>query len=108
MIEAILIMQALALIILSSLAVYNWRYRFDVRRVADVMAADLMDKYQSDVGQLEEHGVKKYATQRYIQLAATFGLPSSPADTVAGMVWAVVSDSQGVQPQRVEGVALYE
>lgn len=108
MIEAVLIMQAFMLIILSSLAVYKWRYRFDVRRVADVMAADLLEKYQDDVGQLGEHGVKEYATQRYIQLAATFGLPSSPADKVAGMVWTVVDNAQGVQPQRVEAPVIYE
>ena len=108
MIAAVVILQACIFALIAAYVVWHWQYRFDVKRVADVMAADLLEKYQEDVGQLGEHGVKEYATKRYIQLAATFGLPSSPVDKVAGMVWEGVSDAQGVQPQRVEAPVLYE
>jgi len=107
MIAAIAIMNLLILLLVSSFVVWQWRYRFDVKRVADVMAGDMLERYQEDVTQLNEEGVKKYATQRYIQLAATFGLPTGPADKVASMVWNTINEAQGEQPQRLNAEPLY-
>lgn len=108
MITAIAVMQALTLLILLAYAIWQWRYRFDVGRVADVMAADLMERYRDDLHTLSQKGVRDFARNRYLQLAATFGLPSGLVDVVCDRVAKTIADAQGDEPQRVEGVAIYE
>ena len=109
MIDAVIIaMQVVILIAIAAYVIRHWRFRFDVQRMADVMAADLLERYQEDVQQLSEQGTKRYANETYIRYAATFGLPSAPADRVAVMVWEVIKDAQGVQFEYVEGPVIYE
>ena len=107
LITAIAVMVFILLLMIGSFVMWQWRYRFDVKRVADVMAADLLERYQEDVTQLSEEGVRKHATQRYIQLAATFGLPMAHTDRVASMVWNTINEAHGEYPERLNAEPLY-
>ena len=102
------VMLIILLLLHMAFLVWRWRYRFDAGRVADVMAADLIEKYQDDIYQLSEDGVKKYATQRYMEIAASVGLPSAPADFVANRAWDWIAQAQGEQPTRTTVRAIYD
>jgi len=59
------------------------------------MAADLLETYQDNLGQLSETGVKKFTRERYNLICVTFGLPSAPTDKVCSLVWERVVKTVG-------------
>ena len=69
------------------------RFVFNPKLTANIFAAQLLDDYSAD--ELNETGVKQYATDRYMRLVATFGLPSSAVDSVANHCWSTISQAQG-------------
>ena len=110
MITAIALTLALTLlIIVLAYAAWQWRFRFDVGRVADVMAANLINEYGDDVGNLSESGVKEFARKKYFEMALSFGLPTRLTDYVADRVATNIMELQGEQPQRVsDAPVIYE
>lgn len=83
------------------------RYRLDVGRIAGVMAADLLERYEA--GELEETAVRTFVRERYASMCALFGLPTAPGDVIADRVWGHVTAAAGERPARALGErALYE
>lgn len=108
LLATVAVLQIVTLAVAFAVALYFVRWRFDARRMADVLAADLLEKYDADIVDLSEQGVQDATRMQYIQIAATFGLPSAPADEIAARVWQRVQDARGEMP-RQDGVAtLYE
>lgn len=104
---AVVIMQLLTLILIGAFVVWRIRFAIDVKRIADVTAADLLDRFGEDADTLSEPGVKDFARRRYIELSSTFGLPTGPADRICDLVWQRVEQATGEgRPTRVQ--AIYE
>jgi len=104
----LIIMQTITLVFIAAFVAYQWRYRFDVNRVADTMAANLIGEYGDDIYQLNGQGVQKYAREKYLELAFSVGLPSGLSDHVADRVMAHVKDVQGEPVTHMGEVAIYE
>lgn len=104
----VIALQAVTLALAIGAAVYFVRWRFDARRMADVLAADLLERYGADVVDLSEKGIKDAARRQYIQIAASFGLPSGPADEIADNVWRRIDAARAEAPQQDGIPTLYE
>lgn len=99
----------LTLALVIALALPFWRYRFgiDAGRVADNLAAQLLNDFQGDVGRLDIDGVRSHVSERYLQMVTGWGLPIGATDAIADMVWQRVKDVQG-EPETVNPQSLYE
>ena len=104
----VIIMQSITLLSIASFVAYQWRYRFDARRVADVMAANLIDEYQDGIYQLSENGIADYARKKYLELSFAVGLPSGLADMVADRVADNVAKVQVGAEQSLTVEPIYE
>lgn len=103
---AVLLLAALNAVALGALA-WRWRYAVDVQRVADNVAAQMLEDWRGETWRLEENGVKTHATGRYMQLVTVWGLPVGATDAVARLVWQRIAAVQG-EPERVNPQSLYE
>lgn len=106
---AVLILQVITLVLVAAFVLWRVRFAIDVRRIADSMAANLLDTYRDDADTLSEQGVKDYARRRYIEVSASFGLPTGPADRVCALTWQRVQEATG-EMTRPAGIvqAIYE
>ena len=86
---------------------YVWqrnRFIVDISRIADLMTAQLLADYKSDLWLLDAGGVDSYARHKYMQMVTEWGLPSAAVDKVASLVGEAVRVAQGKddsQPQTV-------
>ena len=103
---AVLLLSLLNIAALGALA-WRWRFAVDVQRVADNLAAQLLDDYQGEVWRLDEEGVKSHISGRYMQLVTAWGLPIGATDAVTRLAWRSIATVQG-EPERISPESMYE
>jgi hypothetical protein len=70
----------------------------DVERVAQALAATVLDDYAGMLEELEPAGTRQYLRTQYMRLVSRYGLPGEVCNPVADRAWAIIIATRGGTP----------
>jgi hypothetical protein len=70
----------------------------DLQRVAQALAAGILDDYAGMLDELNPTSTTQYLRTQYMRLVGRYGLPGEPCNEVADRAWAIVAKARGGAP----------
>lgn len=75
----------------------------DVQRVAQALAAGILDDYAGMIDELDPSATTQHLRTQYMRLVSRYGLPAEVCNEVADRAWSLIAKARGNEDAATSG-----